>query len=210
MTFGSILQGMSVVDDRHAIVSERQEFTNVSTIGWLRLIETSEKSLIVYGDAERDESRVIDPSRLIRDKTNGIDRGVLQLGVDFQQEAVVAGAALAVDARVADHQTRLLRNHFRLPADDAAFSEINVFFALKDYEQVVARAALGAERFLRDLCTLRELHAKFRAGVVEKNYLALGVGDWQLGEQIIDAPLLVSEAGGNREDVQRICLRFRP
>ena len=32
---------------------------------------------------------------------------------------------------------------------------------------------------------LRELHAKFRDGTVEKNYLALVVGDWQLGEQIV-------------------------
>ena len=38
---------------------------------------------------------------------------------------------------------------------------------------------------------LRELHQKFRDGTVEKNYLALVVGDWQLGEQIVDAPLLV-------------------
>ena len=38
---------------------------------------------------------------------------------------------------------------------------------------------------------LRELHAKFREGQVEKNYLALAAGDWQLGEQLIDAPLLV-------------------
>ena len=38
---------------------------------------------------------------------------------------------------------------------------------------------------------LRELHAKFRDGTVEKNYLALVAGDWQLGEQLVDAPLLV-------------------
>jgi len=38
---------------------------------------------------------------------------------------------------------------------------------------------------------LRELHESFRTGAVEKNYLALVVGDWQLGEQLIDAPLLV-------------------
>jgi len=38
---------------------------------------------------------------------------------------------------------------------------------------------------------LRELHAKFRDGKVEKNYLALVAGDWQLGEQTVDAPLLV-------------------
>ena len=38
---------------------------------------------------------------------------------------------------------------------------------------------------------LRELHERFREGVVEKNYLALVIGDYQLGEQLIDAPLLV-------------------
>jgi len=38
---------------------------------------------------------------------------------------------------------------------------------------------------------LRELHKKFRDGTVEKNYLALVIGDWQLGEQLVDAPLLV-------------------
>ncbi len=38
---------------------------------------------------------------------------------------------------------------------------------------------------------LRELHECFREGQVEKNYLALVVGDWQLGEQLIDAPLYV-------------------
>lgn len=38
---------------------------------------------------------------------------------------------------------------------------------------------------------LRELHAKFRDGQVEKNYLALVIGDWQFGERRVDAPLLV-------------------
>lgn len=38
---------------------------------------------------------------------------------------------------------------------------------------------------------LRELHARFREGQVEKNYLALVVGDWQFGDQLIDAPLYV-------------------
>jgi hypothetical protein len=36
--------------------------------------------------------------------------------------AVVAGASVAIDARAAAHQTKLLRNHFRLPAADAGFS----------------------------------------------------------------------------------------
>jgi len=38
---------------------------------------------------------------------------------------------------------------------------------------------------------LRELHALFRGNQVEKNYLALVVGDWQYGERLVDAPLLV-------------------
>jgi 23S rRNA pseudouridine955/2504/2580 synthase len=38
---------------------------------------------------------------------------------------------------------------------------------------------------------LRALHEQFREGLVEKNYLALVAGDWQLGEILVDAPLLV-------------------
>jgi len=38
---------------------------------------------------------------------------------------------------------------------------------------------------------LRELHERFRQGTVEKNYLALVVGDWQFGERLVDAPLHV-------------------
>jgi len=46
---------------------------------------------------------------------------------------------------------------------------------------------------------LRDLHERFREGKVEKNYLALVVGDWQLGEQLIDAPLFVQ----NRKNGER-------
>jgi 23S rRNA pseudouridine955/2504/2580 synthase len=38
---------------------------------------------------------------------------------------------------------------------------------------------------------LRALHEKFRDQDVEKNYLALVAGDWQHGDRVIDAPLLV-------------------
>lgn len=48
---------------------------------------------------------------------------------------------------------------------------------------------------------LRALHALFRDGVVEKNYLALAIGDWQLGEQVIDAPLLVQNRSGGERHV---------
>ena len=46
---------------------------------------------------------------------------------------------------------------------------------------------------------LRTLHALFREGRVEKNYLALVAGDWQLGEITIDAPLKVT----NRRNGER-------
>jgi len=48
---------------------------------------------------------------------------------------------------------------------------------------------------------LRELHACFREGEVEKNYLGLALGDWQLGEQIIDEPLLVQNRRGGERHV---------
>ena len=48
---------------------------------------------------------------------------------------------------------------------------------------------------------LRALHEKFRQGVVEKNYLALVVGDWQFGEQLIDKPLLVTHRKGGERHV---------
>ncbi len=48
---------------------------------------------------------------------------------------------------------------------------------------------------------LRELHEKFRDGTVEKNYLALAVGDWQQGEQLIDAPLKVTHRQGGERHV---------
>ncbi len=46
---------------------------------------------------------------------------------------------------------------------------------------------------------LRELHECFRQGQVEKNYIALVVGDWQYGDQLIDVPLLVQ----NRKSGER-------
>ncbi len=48
---------------------------------------------------------------------------------------------------------------------------------------------------------LRALHAMFREGRVEKTYLALVVGDWQLGEQVIDMPLLVTHRRGGERHV---------
>ena len=48
---------------------------------------------------------------------------------------------------------------------------------------------------------LRDLHERFRQGQVDKNYLALVVGDGQYGEQLIDAPLLVTNRKGGERHV---------
>jgi 23S rRNA pseudouridine955/2504/2580 synthase len=62
---------------------------------------------------------------------------------------------------------------------------------------------------------LRALHEQFREGLVEKNYLALAAGDWQLGDILVDAPLLVqNRKNGERhvvvsEEGKRAATRFR-
>ena len=49
---------------------------------------------------------------------------------------------------------------------------------------------------------LRELHEKFREGIVEKNYLALAAGDWQHGDFLVKAPLLTdNRRNGDRHVV---------
>lgn len=48
---------------------------------------------------------------------------------------------------------------------------------------------------------LRRLHEQFREGRVNKNYLALVVGDWQLGDFRVDAPLLVRHRHGGERHV---------
>jgi 23S rRNA pseudouridine955/2504/2580 synthase len=64
---------------------------------------------------------------------------------------------------------------------------------LKDLSLVhrIDRETSGCLVMAKRRSALRELHERFREGKVEKNYLALVVGDWQLGEQLIDAPLHV-------------------
>ena len=51
----------------------------------------------------------------------------------------------------------------------------------------------------RKPAALRTLHALMREGAVEKSYLALVVGRWELGRKLVDAPLLVdARVGGER------------
>lgn len=64
---------------------------------------------------------------------------------------------------------------------------------LKDLALVhrIDRETSGCLVMAKRRSALRELHERFREGQVEKNYLALVLGDWQFGDQMIDAPLFV-------------------
>ena len=74
---------------------------------------------------------------------------------------------------------------------------------LKDLSLVhrIDRETSGCLVMAKRRSALRELHERFREGQVEKNYLALVVGDWQYGEQLIDAPLLVTNRKGGERHV---------
>lgn len=74
---------------------------------------------------------------------------------------------------------------------------------LKDLSLVhrLDRETSGCLVLAKRRSALRELHAKFRDGVVEKNYLGLVLGDWDLGEQLIDKPLLVQNRKGGERHV---------
>ena len=74
---------------------------------------------------------------------------------------------------------------------------------LKDLSLVhrIDRETSGCLVMAKKRSALRELHARFREGQVEKNYLALVVGDWQFGEQLIDAALLVQNRKGGERHV---------
>ncbi|MDX1404309.1 MAG: RluA family pseudouridine synthase [Woeseiaceae bacterium] len=61
------------------------------------------------------------------------------------------------------------------------------------------RETSGCLVFAKRRSALRDLHEKFRDSSVEKNYLALVIGDWQFGERLVDLPLKVEHrANGER------------
>jgi len=74
---------------------------------------------------------------------------------------------------------------------------------LKDLDLVhrIDRETSGCLVMAKRRSALRELHERFREGQVEKNYLALAVGDWQFGEQLIDVPLHVQNRKGGERHV---------
>ncbi|MEM7431773.1 MAG: RluA family pseudouridine synthase [Pseudomonadota bacterium] len=65
----------------------------------------------------------------------------------------------------------------------------------------IDRETSGCLVLAKKRSVLRDMHGKFREGEVSKNYLGLVVGDWQLGEQLIDRPLLVSHRKGGERHV---------
>jgi len=74
---------------------------------------------------------------------------------------------------------------------------------LKDLSLVhrLDRETSGVLVMAKRRSALRRLHALFRDGVVEKHYLALVTGDWQLGDQRVDAPLEVRHRQGGERHV---------
>jgi len=74
---------------------------------------------------------------------------------------------------------------------------------LKDLGLVhrIDRETSGCLVMAKRRSALRELHERFREGQVTKNYLALAVGDWQFGEQLIDVPLHVQNRKGGERHV---------
>ena len=74
---------------------------------------------------------------------------------------------------------------------------------LKDLSLVhrIDRETSGCLVLAKRRSALRQLHERFREGQVEKNYLALAVGDWQFGDQVIDKPLLVQNRKGGERHV---------
>jgi 23S rRNA pseudouridine955/2504/2580 synthase len=64
------------------------------------------------------------------------------------------------------------------------------------------RDTSGCLLVARDRKTLRELHALMRDGGVEKKYLALVRGNWQLGEKRIDVPLATHHRRGGERHVR--------
>lgn len=63
------------------------------------------------------------------------------------------------------------------------------------------RATSGCLVLAKRRSALRTLHELFRACRVEKNYLALALGDWQYGEQLVDMPLYVQHRRGGQRHV---------
>lgn len=78
------------------------------------------------------------------------------------------------------------------------------------------RATSGCLLVAKKRAVLRALHGQLREGTVEKRYLALVCGQWQLGSRSIDAPLEVQHRqGGERfvrvhEDGKSARTHFRP
>ena len=73
---------------------------------------------------------------------------------------------------------------------------------LKDLSLVhrIDRETSGCLVLAKRRSALRELHARFREGQVEKSYLALVLGDWQFGEQLIDMSWSVRRASRRRRE----------
>jgi len=147
-----------------------------------------------YRLAEGDELR-IPPARLRPDPESPSDRAVDRMAqtIIYEDRRLLvvnkpAGVAVHGGSGISHGVVELLR---------AARPD------LRDLSLVhrIDRETSGCLVLAKRRSALRELHARFRDGVVEKNYLALVVGDWQFGDRMVDAPLLVTHRQGGERHV---------
>ncbi len=88
-----------------------------------------------------------------------------------------------------------------------AFGVIEALRALRPDEELelvhrLDRETSGLLLVARNRRTLRELHAAFREGLVEKRYLALVKGQWNLGKTTVDVPLATRQKQGGERMVR--------
>lgn len=102
-----------------------------------------------------------------------------------------------------------------------AFGVIEVLRAARPDEPLelahrLDRETSGCLLVARRRSSLRELHRLMREGLVEKHYLALLAGQWQLGRKRIDVPLATRQLQGGervvkaRADGKAAATRFEP
>jgi 23S rRNA pseudouridine955/2504/2580 synthase len=88
-----------------------------------------------------------------------------------------------------------------------AFGVIEALRALRPDEELelvhrLDRETSGLLLVARNRRALRELHAAFREGRVEKRYLALVKGQWNLGKTTVDVPLATRQKQGGERMVR--------
>ncbi len=137
----------------------------------------------------------------------------LRLAVDAQVTSLRPGAAAWIEARVLYEDKNLLV--LDKPAGLAShggsgvsLGAIELLRLARPAEQSLGlvhrldRDTSGCLLLARRSSALRHLQAQFRAGTVEKTYLALLTGTLRAAERLVDAPLYTAERRGGERHVR--------